>query len=275
MVHIAAITPHGGQGEIDVGATLELIEYLSRSLKGHTGGIVLFDAVGEYPALQPKERSRVLYLAVKRSRVPVLAGVGSATLDLSVLLAHEAYDAGVSAVLVPPPYFWRVPQDEIAEFYRQFAAQARGPAYLQHLPDQVEGIAVETARELLRTGLFRGIVDSTGDHAAAGLDALIANDRLFACRPAAMPAISAAACAVPELVLALDCALAGGQADETARLAGRLREFVRWMDELPPTAVLRVATRVRGIKTGPVSMPLPDAKCRRLEEFREWFTGWK
>lgn len=275
MVHIAAITPHEGQGEINVGATLELIDYLCRALKGHTGGIVLFDAVGEYPALRPEERSRLLYLAVKRSRVPLFAGVGSATLDLSIALAHEAHDAGVSAVLLPPPYFCRLPEDEIREFYLQFGVQADGAVYLEHLPEMVEGIPVETARELLATRRFCGIVDSTGEHAAGGLQAVIANDRLFRKRCTGAPAISAVGCAVPELVLALDCALAAGKADEIARLTARLEDFLGWMDELPATAVLRVATRVRGIKAGPVSMPLPPTKQKRLEEFREWFEGWK
>ena len=86
-VHVAAITPRGKQGEVDLGAAFELIDYFcSAGLRG----IVLFGDSGEYPAFNPDERSRLLYLAVKRSRVPVLAGIGSATLDVSLDLAREA-----------------------------------------------------------------------------------------------------------------------------------------------------------------------------------------
>ena len=97
---MAAVTPRGKAGEVNFGATFELIDYLSAA---RVGGIALFTAWGEYPALAADDRSRLTYLAVKRSRVPVLAGVGSATLDVSLALARDARDAGVAALLVPPP----------------------------------------------------------------------------------------------------------------------------------------------------------------------------
>jgi len=278
MIYIAAITPRGGQGDIDVGAAFELIDFLCGSVKGHAAGIVLFDAAGEYLALSPGERSRLLYLAAKRSRVPLIAGVGSATLDLSLELAREAGDAGVAAVLLPPPCFYRYQQDDIREFYLRFSEHAGGPVYLEHQPAYTSGIEVETARHLLSTGRFAGIVDSTGEHAAAGLPALIANDRLFArARCSRVAVISEAACAVPELVLALDGAIAAGRVEEIERLHARFQEFLDWMDRFPPSVLSRVATGLRGIKTGPLAMPLPPEKQRRMDEFREWFAGgsWK
>ena len=48
------------------------------------------------------DRSRLLYLAVKRSRAPLFAGIGAATLDASLSLAREARDAGAAALLLPP-----------------------------------------------------------------------------------------------------------------------------------------------------------------------------
>jgi 4-hydroxy-tetrahydrodipicolinate synthase len=275
MIYIAAITPRGGQGDIDVGAAFELIDFLCGAAKGHAVGIVLFDAAGEYPALSPEDRSRLLYLAVKRSRVPLMAGVGSATLDLSLELARKAGDAGAAAVLLPPPYFGRYQQDDIREFYLQSSGHGGGPIYLEHQPGFSSGIEVETARELLSTGRFAGIVDASGEHAAAGLAALVANDRLFVrARCSGASVISEAACAVPELALALEGAIAAGRAEERERLAARLREFLDWMERFPPTALTRVATGLRGIRTGPLAVPLPPEKQRKMDEFREWFAGW-
>ena len=99
----------------------ELIDHLC---KAGIRGIVLFGAAGEYPSFTADERARVLYLAVKRSRAPILAGVGSASFDASVSLAREARDAGAAGLLLPPPFFFRYGQDEIREFYLQFAAEA-------------------------------------------------------------------------------------------------------------------------------------------------------
>ena len=112
-VQAAAVTPRGKNGEIDFGAAFELIDFLARNC---VEGIVLFAAEGEYPAFTAADRSRLCKLAVKRSRVPIVAGVGSTSLDESVMLAREAQEAGAEALLVPPPHFFRYDQDDIRAF---------------------------------------------------------------------------------------------------------------------------------------------------------------
>ena len=279
----AAVTPRGQEGDVDFGATFELIDYLCAA---GVRGIALFTAVGEFPLLALDERSRLLYLAIKRSRVPVLAGVGSAALDQSVALAREARDAGAAALLVPPPHFFRYRQDEIREFYVQFAARVgTGPvALLSNAPCFTSGLSVETALDLLETGRFGGIEDSSGDlqifsrlQAAAGaFTLLVGSDALFTrarCDGAA-GAVSSLACAVPELVVALDHAICAGDSTRVARLDGMMQEFAAWMDQFPQPVIVKVATGLRGLKTGPVPVPLPPAKQQRLDEFREWLQGW-
>src|SRR5450432_4172038 len=132
-VNVAAITPRGNHGEIDFGAVFELIDFLCAA---RVRGIVFFGPAGEYPALPVDERTRLLYLAVKRSRVPLFAGVGSADLDASLALAREARAAGVAGLLLPPPYFFRYRQDDLCEFYLQFAAHAGKGAvtYISNAP---------------------------------------------------------------------------------------------------------------------------------------------
>ncbi len=82
----AAITPRNRHEEIDFGAAFELIDFLCRS---GVAGIALFTAIGEYASLTAGDRSRLLCLAVKRSRVPIYAGIGAATLDSALGLARR------------------------------------------------------------------------------------------------------------------------------------------------------------------------------------------
>jgi len=282
----SAITPRGNQGDVDFGATFELVDYLCAA---GVRGIALFDATGEYPALSFEERSRLVYLAVKRSRVPLLVGVGSATLDASAALAREARHAGAAGLLLPPPYFFRYQQDDIREFYLQFAAHVGAGAgiFLCNIPSLASEIAVESALDLLDTGLFAGI-----ENAGAGLEyfarlkpaararpftLLVANDAIFSqarSEGGCSGAISPAACAVPELMLALDRALASGDQPAAARLDELLQEFLAWVDRFPQPAALKAAVGLRGLKTGPLPVPLPPEKQKRLDEFREWFRGW-
>lgn len=283
-VYAAAITPRGKNGEVDFGAAFELIDFVSR---GGADGIALFTAAGEYAAVSPGERSRMVYLAVKRSRVPVLVGVGSATLEDSVALAREARDAGAQALLLPPPWFFRYRQDDLCEFYRQFAAHVgRGAVtLLSHNPAYTSPIEAETARALLCAGGFAGIEDAGGDPAGfaclqaaaapggivlCGCDSLLAH----ALRGGAPGAVSGAAGAIPETVTALARAIRDGNQAEADRLERRMLEFLAWCGEFPQPVILRTTAALRGIPAGSLAVPLGAAGARRLEEFRAWFRDW-
>jgi dihydrodipicolinate synthase/N-acetylneuraminate lyase len=229
----AAVTPRNPNGEIDFGAAFELLDFLSRA---GVDSIGLFTAIGEYPSLAAGERSRLLYLAVKRSRARLFAGIGAATLNGSLALAREARDAGAAGVLLPPPHFFRYDQDDIREFYLHFAhAGSAPPAYIVDTPEFTTAIEPETLRELLATGLFAGVADN----------------------------ISEAACAIPELMVA--------RRGDAAAAEARVREFTAWTGLFPATIALKAALNVRGLKTGPFHVPLTPAKQAKLDEFREWF----
>jgi 4-hydroxy-tetrahydrodipicolinate synthase len=243
----AAVTPRNRHEEMDFGAAFELLDFLCRA---GVDGIALFTAVGEYPSLAADDRSRLLYLAVRRSRAPLSVGIGAATLDASLFLAHEARDAGAAALLLPPPYFFRYDQDDIREFYLQFAAHtgAGPPIYIVDTPELTTAIEPDTLRDLLATGYFAGLADN----------------------------ISEAACAVPELghVLRNDALRNDVLRSDAAALDGYVQEFTHWTRQFPATIALKAALNLRGLKTGPFHVPLTPAKQCKLDEFREWFQGW-
>jgi 4-hydroxy-tetrahydrodipicolinate synthase len=281
-VYAAAITPRGTHGEIDFGASFELIDFLS---KGGVNGIALCGATGEFAALNHDERSRLVYLGVKRSRVPVLVGVGSATLDESVTLARDARDAGAAGLLLPPPHFFLYDQDDLREFYLQFAEQVgSGVAiFISKAPPAGSSLDAATAFDLLSTGHFAGIelraealqkVQSNGGPGEWRL--LSPDDSTFiAARcSGAHAAISPAACAAPELMSALDQALRANNRPRAEELQTRLLEFLAWVDQFPQPLILKVAAGLRGLKTGPPAVPVSPGKQAKLEEFRAWFPQW-
>ena len=250
---------------------------------------MLFGDAGEYPAFDAEDRSRLVYLALKRSRVPVLAGVGSAMLDVWIGPAREAGPGtGCAAgVLLPPPFFFRYEPEDIREFYLQFARQLGPgtPIFLSHTPAS-GGIPFETVLDLRATGLFAGVEDGCGNLESALRSAgaadhgtfrvLSGNDANFtsARRAGSWGAISAAACAVPELIMALDRAIAAGRIEKIDRLDAALREFLAWSVRFPPPSAVTVATGLRGLKTGPFTAPLCPDKLKLLDEFRAWFKAW-
>lgn len=285
-VYAAAVTPHRREGyEADYGAMLELVDHLAQA---GVDGICLLGSTGEFLHIKAAERIRLIHLAVKRSRVPILAGVSHSTLDGAIELADEAVISGAQALLLMPPYFFRYAPQEITEFYLRFADSVDDsiPLLLYNIPQFSNGIPLECARELLASGAYAGIKDSSGDQQY--FDALVAlktdhdfvlmngNDRLLAHSVAAGAngAVSGVACAVPELIVQLYRALAGNDTVQAEHWQRKLDEFLDWIERFPAPIGIKTATALRGRTCGPPSVPLSKEKCVLLDQFQSWFRGW-
>jgi dihydrodipicolinate synthase/N-acetylneuraminate lyase len=264
---------------------LELVDFLSRN---GTQGVCLLGSAGEFLNIRFAERIRLVHLAVKRSRVPIIAGVSHSTLDGAVELASEAISSDAGALLLMPPYFFRYSQEDILEFYQQFAAQIppRVPVLLENHPQFTNPLEIQTVCKLLSSGRFAGIKDSSGDPAyfqqlidiqpQLDFDLFIGTDRNYpeARRRGATGIMSAAAGAVPELYVALDKAIADGDAARVDLLDCRTRELADWIDRFPEPVAVKTAVALRQLKTGPLAVPLPPEKDAMLVEFQKWFTPW-
>ena len=234
----AALTPRGKRGELNFGACFELIDHLG---KARVEGIALLTSAGEYPAFTVEERTRLVYLGVKRSRVPILAGVGAEDLATAVALGREALAAGAEGLVLPPPLLFPYPEQDLREYYLQFAGQVgRAEIWIDGAPG---------AAALMATGQFAGV-------AGAGLT------------------LSAEACAIPELLVALDCARRVGDTVRHERLSRLAGEFRDRAGRFAPLVAVKVATGVRGIAMGSLPVPVAPECAPLLDEFRTWFRDW-
>ena len=283
---VAAPTPRRAEEySIDLAATLEMIDFLCD--KG-VQGITLLGSTGEFVHFALDDRRHMVNFAVKRSRLPLLVNVSHSTLDGAVELAREAASAGVAGVLLMPPYYFRQDQDAIRSFYFAFAEALGGalPTYLYNIPQCTSEIALATSLELLSSGRFAGIKDSSGNvdnfralseqatrtpfTLFAGLERIYLEAR----RLGANGAIFGTAGAIPELLVALDAAICAGSQDRIERLAMRLKEFFDWIEALPMTVGIKEAAKLRKLKIGALAVPMGEKGERKLAEFREWFRGW-
>lgn len=283
-VWAAAVTPHREAYEADFAGLLELVGWLSQS---GVDGIVLLGATGEFLNFKKDDRQRLVHLAVKRSSVPIIAGVSHSTLDAAVQLASEAVDSGCAGLLLMPPYFYRYGDAEILEFYGAFAKAVGGalPVLLYNVPRFTSPITFDVAHQLL-SGNFAGIKDSSGD--AAFFEALAelrrdhpfslfcGNDRLIvdAERWGCDGIISGVACAVPELILAIHAAVQAGDTALFDELQRHLSDFIDWIDRFPVPVGIAAATQARGLKVGPPAVPLTAAQAVSFEHFSDWFAKW-
>ncbi len=285
-INVAAITPRRAREvEVDLGSMLELVDFFG----GHgVQGITLFGTTGEFLHFTIEERSRYVALLAKRSRVPVMANVSHSTLDGALTMAEEAAGAGIAAVLLMPPYYFHYTAETVEAFYLAFASHIAKwvKIFLYNIPAFTNLIPLAAIQRLMATGMFAGIKDSSGDwetmeallllRQSYSATVLAGNDRLFArARQAgADGAISGVACAVPELMVALDNALQSGDGETAARLNSRVQEFVEAIAAFPVPMGIKAALGMRGIKAGPHSTPLGTDLSAALDEFQGWFKNW-
>jgi 2-dehydro-3-deoxy-D-pentonate aldolase len=285
-VFVAAITPRRAQEHsIDLGATLELIDFLGES---GVAGIALLGSTGEFVHFALDDRRHMVNFAAKRSRVPLLVNVSHSTLDGALELAREAACAGVAGVLLMPPHYFRHNQEEILTFYLAYADAIDGsiPIYLYNIPAFTSEIASSTAARLLSDGRFAGIKDSSGslEYFPALLDQcsgtpftfLSGQERIYIQqrRSGASGAVSGVASALPELMLAFDRAIVAGETERVQQFEARLNEFLAWADHFPWPTAAKEALKQRKLKSGALAMPLSAENEKKLQEFAEWFRGW-
>jgi 4-hydroxy-tetrahydrodipicolinate synthase len=283
----AAITTPRRKGtlEADFSAALDLLDFTADA---GVAGVGMLGSTGEFLNFNFTDRQRLVYLGVKRSRVPVIAGVSHSSLDGAVQLGDEAISSGADALLVMPPYFFRYEQPEIEAFLLEFARETAGavPILLYNIPQFTSPIEIETVERLVATGLFAGIKDSSGDWdyferlltlRREGHFAVLAGNDRIAARALAAGAdgvISGCASAIPEVLVALAKAIAAGDERRAGEINRRLHEFIERIEHFPAPVGIRRAVELRGKKSGPPLTPLSPAREIELEEFSAWFREW-
>lgn len=282
----AAVSPRRPpESSIDLGVMLDLIDFLCD--KG-IHGIALLGSTGEFVHFDTEDRRHMVHLAAKRSRVPLLVNVSHSLLDGAVGLARDAASAGVAGVLLMPPYYFRYDGESVRAFYLAFARQLGDsvPIFLYNIPSCTNEIPSAVACELLAGGQFAGIKDSSGSveyfdslrEAAArtpftilsGSERIYVRSRLFG----AHGAVSGIASAVPELMVALERSICGGDTERTHRIEALVLEFIARIEAFPMPVGIKEALKQRKLDVGGMASPLGPDGDRRLAQFGAWFREW-
>ncbi|HSU58854.1 MAG TPA: dihydrodipicolinate synthase family protein [Bryobacteraceae bacterium] len=285
-VYAALATPRRS-ASIDADAA-GLLDYQDVIIQAGIDGLVLFGSTGEFIHYDVTERMRVVILAIRRSRIPVLVNVSHSTLAGAMDLAENAIKAGAAGVLLMPPYFYRYPDEQILAFYEQFVKEIerRIPIYLYNLPAFTNPISAGLADRLLRSGDFAGIKDSSGDwrmfevlsslHSQFPFQLLVGSEELYlrASLAGADGIVSGVAAAVPELLVALQRALRSADTDRAGRLNARLDEFVEYVGKFPATVAIKQAGVARGWKLNQVAIPFDEDMSADIIAFHHWARGW-
>jgi dihydrodipicolinate synthase/N-acetylneuraminate lyase len=285
-VYVALATPRK-PNEVEADAAV-LLDYIDTIVAAGVDGLVLFGSTGEFVHFDIEERMRVLSLASKRSRVPLVVNISHSSFAAAIALAENAIESGAAGILLMPPYFFRYSDDQLFSFYQHFVKLMDGaiPIYLYNIPFFTNPMSGSLMQRLLSTGSFAGIKDSSGEwrlfeaiqsvRDRAQFQNIVGNDRMYA-RARAVGAdgiVSGVAAAVPELMVALDRAVVAQDTSRIPVLQTRLEEFLKYLDHFPATIAIKQGAVARGWKQDHAALPFDDVTLTEMSDYRRWFEEW-
>jgi dihydrodipicolinate synthase/N-acetylneuraminate lyase len=285
-VYAALATPRRS-GSIEPDAAV-LLEYVDAIIQAGVDGLVLFGSTGEFVHFDTQERARVVALAIRRSKVPVLVNVSHSTLAGAVQLAENAVDAGAAGLLIMPPYFYRYSDDTIFQFYDEFLRllDDKVPLYLYNAPAFTNQISPELCERLIRTGAFAGVKDSsTGPTLFQSLvelkkeipfQLLVGTESAFVSglRAGADGVVSGIAAAIPELLVCGYRAFRNNHPEQLETVSVRLNEFLAQIDKFPAAVAIKQAAVARGWGFNQLAVPVDEDLAAEIIAFQNWARLW-
>ena len=285
-VYAAVLTPRLSDDSVDVPSLRRLIEFL---LAQGISSFALNGATGEFCLTTPAQL-RLILSTVKdasKGKARLLCGVGAAGTTQAIELAAIAEEEGVTALLLPMPYFFPYRQDDLDAFCRAVAASTRVPILLYNLPQFTSGLDKETVHALIvEVPNIIGIKDSSGsleilthltDHKVEACR-IVGNDSALA--PALIHevcdgVVSGVACVLPEVILALYSQASATGSQEFATASRLLDEFITQLNAFPTPWGLKWIAESRGILKATFAQPVAPRRIEEAADMSAWFIGWQ
>jgi len=170
-VYAAALTPLKADGSPDLAALPVFLDFLAR--RGCHGALLL-GTTGEGPSFATNERLAIFEAAlIVRQEHPdfnLLAGTGTPSVVETAALTKAAFDIGMDGVVVLPPYYYRMADDDgLFAWFKQVIESSvpSGGALLGYHIPSVSGVALSLDLVgRLKDAFpdrFAGIKDSSSD----------------------------------------------------------------------------------------------------------------
>jgi len=163
-IYTPTVTIFNDLGEFDFEGNRKVIEYL---IEGGVDGLVPLGSTGEFTTLSLSEKKEFIkfYVETVNERVQVLPGTGCMDYDKTVELSNYALSLGVKGVLIIPPYYYALSQDEGFKYYDKIAENVNGDVYIYNFKARTGfDISPETVLKLAKKNKnIKGMKDSTAD----------------------------------------------------------------------------------------------------------------
>jgi N-acetylneuraminate lyase/4-hydroxy-tetrahydrodipicolinate synthase len=272
-IYVAMLTPFSDDGAISEEELRRIVEF---QITSGVHGLFPISSVGEFIHMSQEEKMRMMEIVVdqNRGRVRVTPGVGSSHPAESISLAQKADELGCDGVVVAPPYYIPLSQENIEKYFETIADAVDIPILLYNIPLFTQPLSYDVVKRLARRDNVVGMKDSSGSMVdfmhfmdkirIIGEDINILTGReetLFPClMVGGKGCMTATSGILPEIMLGIYDAWKAGDYDKAKELQFSVLLAIRAMFSLPFPLGFKVALEMRGFAMGPPKQPLSDAE---------------
>lgn len=157
------VTPLEDWDKLDYHGIEKLINHI---LKGGVHGLFVLGTTGEAPSLSHQLRKEVIKRTLDQvgTKVPVLVGITDTSFIETINIAEFAAEAGASAVVLAPPYYFPAGQFELIEYIEHLEQRLPLPLFLYNMPTHTKIIfEPETVKKASELPGVIGLKDSSGN----------------------------------------------------------------------------------------------------------------
>ena len=130
-----ALTLFRPDGMFDFDSQGRLYEHL---IRGGVDGILVQGSIGEFFALTTERRRTLAEFSIRSigHRVKTIIGTASTLPEEIVPFSNQCLKWGADAVMIVPPYYFRMEGEALERFYDNLLERIHGPVYLYNFPDR-------------------------------------------------------------------------------------------------------------------------------------------
>ena len=281
-IFVPNIVPYDAKGRIAEDELRRIIRWLGE--KGVTG-FYPNGSMGEFIRLSYEERKRVLKIVCEEAGgKPVLAGAAEANVELVLEMCQTCADLGCRAVSITGPYYYKLTQESIEQYFREIAARSPIDIIVYNIPVFANEISLPVLQRLaLDCPRIVGTKDTSKDmgrfqqtlhmikRQRPDFAVLIGWEELL-CAGMFMGADGgtlSSAGVVPEVVMSIYHHARQGNWEEARRIQFELLDLFLLMVGAPnfPEG-FRAGYELRGFHAGHARFPLSPAEAGTIAEMR-------
>ena len=272
-VYVAMLTPFKDDGSINEAELRRIVDF---QITGGVDGLFPISSVGEFIHMSREEKFRMMEIIVDQNngRVKITPGVGSSNPAESICLAQKSKELGCDGVVVAPPYFYPMSQENIEKYFETIADGVDIPNIIYNIPLFTQPLSYDVVKRLSRHKNIVGMKDSSGSMVdfmhfmdkikIAGEDIHLLTGReetLFPClMVGGKGCMTATSGILPEIMVDIYEAWKKNDFDEARHLQTTILLILRTMFALPFPLGFKLGMEMRGFKMGPPIQPLSDAE---------------